>query len=301
MVEKISEVSMNVAMNGDSTPDDNALINRIAKKKKQEQGGEPSLLAAMLPPSSLVQLTTRLAQGGRLQKTEKQAVKEDVPASLGLAADTRQAKKGDGVAKSLSATHMPVDVATNNLVDSVKKFQQPVTAQQSQTTAVENSLITNKSAKEAETGRKDKQLRAKDDFGEVRPLWHGMKQAESTLPKHGETTAQSKNNPATLQQLKSQASMVGGAKGGNDSQTLEVNYQFQRWSGDHSVRISVPTEARREGNVTLLPSDARAADVLLRNMGHLTGINPDILRPEEDRDEQQQRRQQQQQQDEDQE
>ena len=121
------------------------------------------------------------------------------------------------------------------------------------------------------------------------------------MPKQGETAAQSRNSPATLQQLKTQAGLESGVKGENKGQTLEVNYQFQRWSGDHSVRISVPTEARREGNVTLLPSDARAADVLLRNMGHLTGLSPDLLRPQQERDEQQQQRRQQQQQDEDQE
>lgn len=35
MVEKVSKVSMNVAMKGDSTPDDNALLKHIAKKKNR--------------------------------------------------------------------------------------------------------------------------------------------------------------------------------------------------------------------------------------------------------------------------
>ncbi|MGL5554894.1 MAG: type III secretion system needle length determinant, SpaN/EivJ family, partial [Aeromonas veronii] len=160
--------------------------------------------------------------------------------------------------------------------------------------------IVTTSASSAEASRQEKPLRLKKDSGEARPLWQGTKQLESVVPMQGEIAAQRRITPATLQQLKTQAGLGSGAKGGNEGKTLEVNYQFQRWSGDHSVRISVPIEARREGNFALLPSDARAADALLRNMGHLTGLIPDLLRPQQERDEQQQRRQQQQQ-DEDQE
>lgn len=296
-------------------------------------------LVAMLPPSALVRLTT-----GGMQKTEKQAAKEIATASLGLAADPRQTKKGDDLHRQVvlavagqmatpntgknsvivkkgevtstlsnrvaasasrsegqSTTPVPVNVATNTLVDVATKLHQSSTAQHLQATAVVNPIIVNTSVPEAEAGRQEKQLRTKEDSGEARPLWQGAKQAESVVPKQGETAAQSRNSPATLQQLKTQTGSASGVKGGNEGQTLEVNYQFQRWSGDHSVRISVPTDARREGNVTLLPSDARAADVLLRNMGHLTGLSPDLLRPQQERDEEQQQRRQQQQQDEDQE
>lgn len=344
MVEKVSEVSMSVAMKGDSTPDDNALLKHIAKKKKQDEGGENISLAAMLPPGALVRLTTSLAQGGGLQKTEKQAAKEVAAASLGLAAEARQTKKGDGLRRQValvvagqmatqnagknsvvvqkgevtsplstravasafrtegqSTTSVAVNVATNTLVDAATKLHQSTTAQHPQAAAVVNPGIVTTSAPEAEAGRQEKPFRIKEDSGEARPLWQGAKQPENVVPKQGETAAQSRNSPATLQQLKTQAGLGSGVKGENKGQTLEVNYQFQRWSGDHSVRISVPTEARREGNVTLLPSDARAADVLLRNMGHLTGLSPDLLRPQQERDEQQQQRRQQQQQDEDQE
>ena len=342
MVEKVSEVSMSVAMKGDSTPDDNALLKLIAKKKKQDEGGENISLAAMLPPGALVRLTTSLAQGGGLQKTEKQAAKEVAAASLGLAAEARQTKKGDGLRRQValvvagqmvtqnagknsvvvpkgevtsplstravasasrtegqSTTSVAVKVATNTLVDAATKLHQSTTAQHPQAAAVVNPGIVTTSAPEA--GRQEKPFRIKEDSGEARPLWQGAKQPENVVPKQGETAAQSRNSPATLQQLKTQAGLESGVKGGNEGQTLEVNYKFQRWSGDHSVRISVPSEARREGNVTLLPSDARAADVLLRNMGHLTGLSPDLLRPQQERDEQQQQRRQQQQQDEDQE
>lgn len=341
MVEKVSEVSMSVVMKRDSTPDDNALLKVIAKKKKQDEGGENISLAAMLPPGALVRLTMPIAQGGGLQKTEKQSAKEVAAASLGLAADALQTKKGDGLRRQValaiagqmatpnagknsvvvqngevtvplsngaaarasrtegqSTTPVAVNVATNTLEDAATKLNQSTTAQHPKAAAVVNPIIVTASAPAAEAGRQEKPLRIKEDSGEARPLWQGAKQSENVVPKQGEVAAQSRNSPATLQQLKNQAGLASGVKGGNEDQTLEVNYQFQRWSGDHSVRISVPTEARREGNVTLLPSDARAADVLLRNMGHLTGLSPDLLRPQQERDEQ---RRQQQQQDEDQE
>lgn len=344
MVEKVSEVSMCVAMKGDSTPDDNALLKHIAKKKKKDEGGENISLAAMLPPCALVRLTTPLTQGGGLHKTAKQAAKDVARVSLGLAADSRQTKKGDGLRQQValavagqmatantaknsvivqkgevtgplsnraaasasksegkSTTPVAVNVATNTLVDASTKLHQSATAQHSQAAALVNPVIVNTSAPAAEAGRQEKPLRIKDDSGEVRPLWQGAKQPEIVVPKPGETAVQSRNSPTTLKQLKTQAGLGSAVKGANEGQTLEVNYQFQRWSGDHSVRISVPTEARREGNVTLLPSDARAADVLLRNLGHLAGLSPDLLRPQQERDEQQQQRRQQQQQDEDQE
>lgn len=318
MVEKVSEVSMSVVMKRDSTPDDNTLLKVIAKKKKQDEGGENISLAAMLPPGALVRLTMPIAQGGGLQKTEKQVAKEVAAASLGLAADALQTKKGDGlrrqVALAIAGQMATPNAGKNSVVVQKGEVTGPLSngaaarasrtegqstmAQHTQAAAVVNPIIVTASAPAAEAGRQEKPLRIKEDSGEARPLWQGAKQPENVVPKQGEVAAQSRNSPATLQQLKNQAGLASGVKGGNEDQTLEVNYQFQRWSGNHSVRISVPTEARREGNVTLLPSDARAADVLLRNMGHLTALSFDLLRPQQERDEQ---RQQQQEQDEDQE
>lgn len=346
MVEKISEVNMSVTMKGDSSPDDHSLLKHIAKKKKQDEGGENISLAAMLAPGALVRLTTPLAQGVGLQKTEKQAAKEVASTSLGLAADPRQTKKGDRLRRQValavagqmvtantgknfvivpkgvsglaaagasgsegqsakvqhSQAAARVNLSAPSAAASTSSSEgQSATAQHSQAATLVNPVIvTTPSAPSAEAGRQEKPLRLKKDSGEARPLWQGAKQAENVVPKQGETAAQSRNTPATLQQLKTQAGLGSVVKGGNEGQTLEVNYQFQRWSGDHSVRVSMPNEARREGNIALLPSDARAADALLRNMGHLTGLSPDLLRPQQERDEQQQRRQQQQQ-DEDQE
>ncbi|WP_288478401.1 type III secretion system needle length determinant, SpaN/EivJ family [uncultured Pantoea sp.] len=348
MVEKISEVSMSVAMKGASTPDDHALLKQIVKKKKQDKSSEMPALVAMLPPAMLVQLTTPSARGGGLQKTEKLAAKQAASDSPGLAAELRQTKQGDGLRRQVAqavagqmastnrgssavsvrkgevnglsvtrasagastsgaqsttpvATQVTTDVSAEVPAKVATKLHPSATPQHPHAAARVNPLIVTSSAPVAEADGQKKPLRNREESGEARPLWQEAKQPESLVAKPGETVAHSRNSPVTLAQLKTQAGLGSGVKSGNDGQTLEVNYQFQRWTGDHSVRVSVPADARRDGNVTLLPSDVRAADVLLRNMGQLTGLSPDLLRPQQERDEQQQQRRQQQQQDEDQE
>ncbi|GKW40837.1 hypothetical protein LOZ86_18915 [Pectobacterium parvum] len=83
--------------------------------------------------------------------------------------------------------------------------------------------------------------------------------------------------------------------------SFDISYPFQRWAGDHSVKVSIPTEARRDANITLLPSDTRAADVLSRQMVHLSGHAPELLKPEQDNEERERHQQQQDTQDEEQE
>jgi hypothetical protein len=76
--------------------------------------------------------------------------------------------------------------------------------------------------------------------------------------------------------LKGQVNAATAAPSAKEAQTLEVDYTFQRWSGDHSVKVTIPAQALREGNMTLLPSDARAADALSRNLGSLAGHSPGL-------------------------
>lgn len=133
----------------------------------------------------------------------------------------------------------------------------------------------------------------KEEGIEVRATFQGLKLPEVMVLPSRDITPQNRNTPAQLPSLTPNPE-VTAIKPGSESPALEVNYPFQRWSGDHSVKVLVSTDSRREGAVTLLPSDSRAADVLARNMGQLTSLTPDFLMPEREHDEQQQRRQQQQ-------
>ncbi|WP_143088845.1 SpaN/EivJ family type III secretion system needle length determinant [Izhakiella capsodis] len=106
--------------------------------------------------------------------------------------------------------------------------------------------------------------------------------------------AKSKNDSTTLQKLKVQIySTRPTVKPDSERKTLEVDYVFQRWSGSPSVKVSVPTQPLHDANITLLPSDTHAADILLRNMDHLKGPVPELLPPRMAGDEKQQQNQQQ--------
>lgn len=76
-------------------------------------------------------------------------------------------------------------------------------------------------------------------------------------------------------------------------QSLNLDYPFVRWSGEHSVKVSIPVDLARAGNLTLLPSDTRAAEILSRQMGQLNGYTTELLHPQQDDDESEQRHAQQ--------
>jgi len=64
--------------------------------------------------------------------------------------------------------------------------------------------------------------------------------------------------------------------------SVNIHYQFQQWTGEHSVMVSIPAAAKREGALTLLPSDSRAAEMLARQIHQLSGFSPQLLHPYRD-------------------
>jgi len=87
---------------------------------------------------------------------------------------------------------------------------------------------------------------------------------------------------------------------GIQKQALNIDYPFLRWSGEHSVKVSIPAYSSHAGNLLLLPSDPRAAETLSRQINQLSGYTPELLNPEQD-DEESKRRQSRQEREEDQE
>lgn len=77
---------------------------------------------------------------------------------------------------------------------------------------------------------------------------------------------------------------------GAEKQVVALDYQFQGWTGAHSVKVSIPTELNRESNITLFPSDARVADALLRNIEHTMRRMPALVEPQQDKDERERER-----------
>ncbi|XTZ39299.1 hypothetical protein ACQYRI_04605 [Salmonella enterica] len=101
-----------------------------------------------------------------------------------------------------------------------------------------------------------------------------MQRERSALPQ-AEVNAQNEK-PSSLQRMNNDVQTADSA---TNKKSMDLNYSFQRWSGDHSVKVSIPANTRREGDVTLLPSGTRAAEVISREIVHLPGYKPEILQP----------------------
>lgn len=76
-------------------------------------------------------------------------------------------------------------------------------------------------------------------------------------------------------------------------QSLNLDYPFSRWSGEHSVKVTIPVELTRAGHLTLLPSDPRSAEMLSRQINQLNGFTSELLQPQQDDEESERRHAQQ--------
>lgn len=63
---------------------------------------------------------------------------------------------------------------------------------------------------------------------------------------------------------------------------LDIDYPFLRWSGEHSVKVSIAVGESRGRNLVLLPSDYRAAEVLSRQVNQLSDYAAELLQPQQD-------------------
>lgn len=73
------------------------------------------------------------------------------------------------------------------------------------------------------------------------------------------------------------------------NKSLNLDYPFLRWSGEHSVKVAIPMEQSPLRHLTLLPSDPRSAEMLSRQAGQLSGFTTQLLNPRQD-DEESERR-----------
>ncbi|MBS9316439.1 hypothetical protein KER56_08250 [Escherichia coli] len=275
MVEKISNSSVSIAVNIDAGADDHTLLMWINKKKKHQlEGGEHLPTIAMLPEIPIRLIHSPISCGGFL-KTEV-AGKQTVTLELKAQREHPHVMVKSEVMRPL-VPHAMSDSVQNNV--HLNKYMP----------SDSHAAIHSKD----ESQREHPHVMVKSEV--MRPLVpHAMSDSVQN------NVHLNKYVPATLQQLKMQASTVqSGVKTDFNSQTLEVDYVFQRWSGDHSVKVFLPTQVLREGTVTLLPSDSHAAYVLSHNIGLLHGLTPELLQPQQEHDQQQ--RQQYQPQDEEQE
>src|SRR5471030_2363670 len=141
MVEKVSEASVKVEVNIDSSSNDDALFKWIDKKKKQKQDGENTVPVAMLPPDTLVRLLRASATGGGLQKTEKQTVKQDIPATFGQVVDSLQSEKRDSLRRQavFTAAGQLAVVSTTKQNAAVAKGEMAKTVSSKDVAVVQNA------------------------------------------------------------------------------------------------------------------------------------------------------------------
>lgn len=319
MVEKVSEVKVDTALNSGSASDDSALLEWVDKKKKQNRLDEQPSSAAVTAQMLVQVLNGALAGGGWQQKENKAASAAAAPEParpLGHSDDglrqkvmlAASARAEATLIRPLASGDRPTAAAAPTkegestpraAIAPVRQAEaraiaQPVAveAARAETAVISQPLTARVTQSEGASHHPESSPRRKDELSEERPILAPGRAVEFRPYAQSERQVQARAVPATLQQLKGQVNAATAAPSAKEAQTLEVDYSFQRWSGDHSVKVTIPAQALREGNMTLLPSDARAADALSRNLGTLAGHSPELLQPRQERDEQQKREQQ---------
>lgn len=319
MVEKVSEGNVNTALNSGSVSDDSVLLEWVDKKKKQNRLDEqPS--SATVTAQMLVQVLNGALTGGGWQQKENKAANavavSETARPLNRSDDGQRqkvmlaapARTEATLIKPLTTGDRPVAAfgptkesesrpraafAQVRQTDA-RAIPQPaaVEAARVETAVISQPLTVLVTKNEAASRHPESSPRRKDEMKEEKLVLAPGKAFDFRTNVPGERQVQNRAVPATLQQLKGQVNAATAAPSAKEAQTLEVDYSFQRWSGDHSVKVTIPAQALREGNMTLQPSDARAADALSRNLGTLAGHSPELLQPRQERDEQQKREQQ---------
>lgn len=331
MVEKVSEIKPNAAMDIEAKPDDGTLLEWIDKKKKQNERDGNTLPPATVTAQMLVQLLNRSAGGGGLKNAgdnkEKALPVKDAahhfPAGeQRLLRTAKAAQSVVPIAKEQAAVRTPAtatapqttndsNAASSHIVQQpaaqpryeVKnKLPQSVSVAMASTSTTAPTLTDilsdDSGAKRLNRGAHEPQR--KEEPADVKLTLQAGKMQDTAPVRQHEVSHQQSYTPATQQQMKNlRVTQQAGDPGVKGAKNLELDYPFRSWAGEHSVKVTVPTQSLREGNITLLPSDPRAADALSRHMSQLNGLSPDLLQPGQDSDEQ--RQQQHAQQDEEQE
>jgi hypothetical protein len=99
--------------------------------------------------------------------------------------------------------------------------------------------------------------------------------------------------PSTLDRMVQASASVITETAVTQKKSLNLDYPFSRWSGEHSVKVSIPVDLNRAGYLTLLPSDPRAAEMLSRQINQLNGYTTELLHPQQDDEEAERRHAQQ--------
>lgn len=313
MVKEISEASINIVADVDMSPVEDDFLDRVAQSKGEEESPVDIENEAAYLPHIQHLLSTSYVYGGGVVSTDKERNKTSglekslqsnelhqwgfndrsrrtsilAPASTAVSS-VRELQQAMGA--EIKKTGQQVGVNELKLTGSNKIAPQK---QHSELDINVTSLAVKEKASLSDPelvmagnalsgSQSDKELRKSADMIPV----------DVATPQRSETSARGEKvqvpSEALHKQMPGKTSTVSASKTDAVSQSMDLKYQFQSWSGDHSVKVSVSPETRSAGNIILHPSDPRAADALIRQAGNLVGYTPDIVQPRQDREEREQ-------------
>ncbi|CCG87069.1 hypothetical protein EPIR_1704 [Erwinia piriflorinigrans CFBP 5888] len=125
----------------------------------------------------------------------------------------------------------------------------------------------------------------KDEFAVTKPfnpvpiIHQNTTSAEKKNTGHSKMAYQASSN--TQQYRKSVMTTGGASDDVPANKSVDLEYQFQRWNGDHSVKVLISTELSHETIIKLIPSGTRVADAISR---HMDDMVPDVLMQQQSQD-----------------
>lgn len=315
MVEKISETALKAIADVEPLSDERRLLERITKKKKEKKNAESEDLAAVIQQHIPYLLTkSPLHEGGMLITDRKKTPSGDSRHQMSPALVDRQQHKSilaiagyrgtplsdqtlsETAETTLQRRRGEVDVkkiADGNAISERKKGLSPVkeaavqTRQEERISAVHHHFVAMASRASTDSLPRrvepESQNKRKEETDVIKPYSPPGTTQDFSVSERSE--ASSRDDKTQPLRVMLQAHATGSAaRMSTEKASMDLNYQFQRWSGEHSVKVSIPIDVRGEKNITLLPSDSRSAEVLSRQMAHFSGYNPELLQPQRDRD-----------------
>jgi len=314
MVEKVSESIAKSIAEIDVSSDKNDFLDLINKKKKDKKPADPHDIAAVFFGHIPQLLNKNAAHGGGTKTTDTQVAANHGQSLNHLLLEETSDKALRNKILAIAGQHIAGNKPTHDSARTKDSVAINGVAAKSDDKAIAAALAGVTAQAAGSTANKEgmpESLPA--GIESIRSLFSRQSGADATAPQNSLADADSTAlqnslaDAALLHRVQapamqfSEAAFSGtprnetAARGekapvqagtaqavgseATEKQSMDLNYQFQRWSGDHSVKVSIPTNTRGDSNITMQPSDARAADALSRHLSQMPGQKAELLQP----------------------
>lgn len=288
---KSSKVSVELEITSEIIPESDSLIDKIAeRKKKRKEEKKPEHFAHLHSYTSMLQDKPLSLKGGGTFAQEKkylmqgkQVYQPDMADSFSTALKVRTEAAIPSSVVLATSVGAAIDVISRSVV--MGKLQQS-----------HASLPSQGDSKVSETSD-NATLSEKSHAVDVLPLGasaYSYRHTHEVTPHSHASRSHHNEQMTTPFASVTQQERLNGLRleKSGDDQTVRISYPFQRWLGEHSVKVSLRRESLHEGVMILQPSDVRASDALFRQLEHWPKQTPEILRPDSMGDEQREGQQQ---------